>query len=105
MISGEPPYLLNRINYLTDPAYAGRFDANPLHWRSGPGGRREAAAERAPPSTGGHHSGFWPAITPHAGSIFTVSQNDAPASATPSRTAAVVLRRSNDVGSAPSLAE
>lgn len=31
LISGEPPYLLDRINYLTDPAYAGRFDANPLH--------------------------------------------------------------------------
>lgn len=31
MISGEPPYLLNRINYLADPAYAGRFDANPMH--------------------------------------------------------------------------
>ena len=31
MISGEPPYLLSRINYLTDPAYAGCFDANPMH--------------------------------------------------------------------------
>lgn len=30
-VSGEPPYLLDRINYLSDPAYAGRFDANPLH--------------------------------------------------------------------------
>ncbi|MBO0710275.1 MAG: hypothetical protein J2P47_03230 [Acetobacteraceae bacterium] len=25
------PYLLNRINYLTDPAYDGRFDPNPMH--------------------------------------------------------------------------
>ena len=31
MISGEPPYLLSRINYLTDTAYAGRFDPNPMH--------------------------------------------------------------------------
>ena len=31
LVSGEPPYLLHRVNYLTDPAYAGRFDANPLH--------------------------------------------------------------------------
>jgi type IV secretory pathway TraG/TraD family ATPase VirD4 len=31
MIAGEPPYLLTRINYLTDPAYAGRFDPNPMH--------------------------------------------------------------------------
>jgi type IV secretory pathway TraG/TraD family ATPase VirD4 len=31
LVSGEPPYLLNRVSYLTDPAYAGRFDANPLH--------------------------------------------------------------------------
>ena len=31
MISGEPPYLLSRINYPTDPAYVGRFDANPMH--------------------------------------------------------------------------
>jgi hypothetical protein len=31
MIAGEPPYLLDRINYLTDPAYAGRFDPNPMH--------------------------------------------------------------------------
>jgi type IV secretory pathway TraG/TraD family ATPase VirD4 len=33
LVSGEPPYLLNRVSYLTDPAYAGRFDANPLHLR------------------------------------------------------------------------
>jgi len=31
MIAGEPPWLLNRINYLADPAYAGRFDPNPMH--------------------------------------------------------------------------
>lgn len=30
LVSGEPPYLLNRISYLTDPVYAGRFDPNPL---------------------------------------------------------------------------
>ena len=31
LIAGEPPYLLDRIGYLTDPAYAGRFDPNPMH--------------------------------------------------------------------------
>lgn len=31
LVSGEPPYLLDRISYLTDPAYAGRFDPNPMH--------------------------------------------------------------------------
>lgn len=31
LVSGEPPYLLDRLNYLSDPVYAGRFDANPLH--------------------------------------------------------------------------
>ena len=31
LVSGEPPYLLDRVSYLADPAYAGRFDANPLH--------------------------------------------------------------------------
>jgi hypothetical protein len=31
MIAGEPPYLLDRINYLTDSTCAGRFDANPMH--------------------------------------------------------------------------
>jgi hypothetical protein len=31
LVSGEPPYLLHRVSYLTDPAYAGHFDANPLH--------------------------------------------------------------------------
>ena len=46
MISGEPPYLLNRINYLTDPAFAGCFDANPMHgdWRWTDG---QAEPERA----------------------------------------------------------
>ena len=37
MIAGEPAYLLDRINYLADPAYAGRFDPNPMHSRSPPG--------------------------------------------------------------------
>lgn len=31
LVSGEPPYLLDRISYLTDPVYAGRFDPNPMH--------------------------------------------------------------------------
>ncbi len=31
LVSGEPPYLLQRISYLTDPAYTGRFDPNPMH--------------------------------------------------------------------------
>jgi hypothetical protein len=31
LVSGETPYLLHRVSYLTDLAYAGRFDANPLH--------------------------------------------------------------------------
>jgi type IV secretion system protein VirD4 len=31
MVSGEPPYLLDRVSYLTDPAYVGRFDLNPMH--------------------------------------------------------------------------
>jgi type IV secretion system protein VirD4 len=31
MIAGESPYLLDRISYLTDPPYAGRFDPNPMH--------------------------------------------------------------------------
>ncbi len=29
MIAGEPPYLLDRVNSLTDPAYVGRFDPTP----------------------------------------------------------------------------
>jgi type IV secretory pathway TraG/TraD family ATPase VirD4 len=31
LMSGEPPYLLERLSYLTEPAYAGRFDPNPMH--------------------------------------------------------------------------
>ena len=31
MIPGEAPYLLKRINYLSDSPYAGRFDENPMH--------------------------------------------------------------------------
>jgi type IV secretory pathway TraG/TraD family ATPase VirD4 len=31
LVAGEPPWLLDRINYLTDEAYAGRFDPNPFH--------------------------------------------------------------------------
>lgn len=31
LVPGEPPYLLDRLNYLTDPGYAGRFDPNPMH--------------------------------------------------------------------------
>jgi type IV secretion system protein VirD4 len=31
LIAGEPPYRLDRLSYLTDPVYAGRFDANPMH--------------------------------------------------------------------------
>ena len=30
MISGEAPYLLDRISYLTDAPYTGRFDPNPM---------------------------------------------------------------------------
>lgn len=29
LVTGEAPYLLNRLNYLRDPEYAGRFDQNP----------------------------------------------------------------------------
>ena len=32
MISGEPPFLLDRLDYLTDPAFAGRADPNPMHF-------------------------------------------------------------------------
>jgi type IV secretion system protein VirD4 len=35
MAAGEPPYLLDRINYLTDAPYAGRFDPNPMHSEAG----------------------------------------------------------------------
>jgi type IV secretory pathway TraG/TraD family ATPase VirD4 len=31
MIPGEAPYLLERINYLSDSPYVGRFDENPMH--------------------------------------------------------------------------
>jgi type IV secretory pathway TraG/TraD family ATPase VirD4 len=31
MISGEAPYLLDRLNCLADAPYAGRFDPNPMH--------------------------------------------------------------------------
>ena len=31
MISGEAPYLLDRLNYLADAPYTGRFDLNPMH--------------------------------------------------------------------------
>jgi type IV secretion system protein VirD4 len=31
LVSGERPYLLDRVSYLTDPAYAGKFDPNPLY--------------------------------------------------------------------------
>lgn len=29
LITGEAPWKLTRLNYLTDPEYVGRFDANP----------------------------------------------------------------------------
>jgi type IV secretory pathway TraG/TraD family ATPase VirD4 len=32
MMSGEAPYLLDRLNYLTDAPYADRFDPNPMHF-------------------------------------------------------------------------
>lgn len=32
VISGEPPYMLDRIDYRTDPAFAGRADPNPMHF-------------------------------------------------------------------------
>jgi len=32
MISGEPPFLLDRLDYRTDPAFAGRADPNPMHF-------------------------------------------------------------------------
>jgi len=31
LVRGERPYLLDRLNYLADAEYAGRFDANPYH--------------------------------------------------------------------------
>ena len=40
MVSGEAPYLLERISYLTDASYTGHFDPNPMHaaepWRLSP---------------------------------------------------------------------
>jgi type IV secretion system protein VirD4 len=30
-VRGEPAYLLQRLNYLADPEYSGRFDGNPYH--------------------------------------------------------------------------
>ncbi len=35
MVAGEPPYLLDRINYLANAAYAGRFDPDPMHIGTG----------------------------------------------------------------------
>ena len=32
MIAGEPPYLLDRLDYRPDPACAGRDDPNPMHF-------------------------------------------------------------------------
>ena len=32
MIAGEPPYLLARLDYRSDPAYAARADRNPMHF-------------------------------------------------------------------------
>jgi type IV secretory pathway TraG/TraD family ATPase VirD4 len=32
MIAGEPPYLLDRLDYRSDPACAGRDDPNPMHF-------------------------------------------------------------------------
>ena len=61
MVPGEAPYLLERINYLSDTPYAGRFDENPMHTNArramkrplpplirelGPAGRRTAEAQR-----------------------------------------------------------
>lgn len=31
LVKGEYPYLLDRLNYLSDPEYQGLFDANPYH--------------------------------------------------------------------------
>jgi type IV secretion system protein VirD4 len=31
MMTGEAPHVLQRLNYLTDPEYAGLFDPNPYH--------------------------------------------------------------------------
>jgi len=32
MIAGEPPYLIDRLDYRSDPAFAGRADPNPMHF-------------------------------------------------------------------------
>jgi hypothetical protein len=32
MIAGEPPFLLDRLDYRSDPACAGRADPNPMHF-------------------------------------------------------------------------
>ena len=32
MIAGEPPYLLDRLDYRADPAFASRSDPNPMHF-------------------------------------------------------------------------
>lgn len=31
LVRGEAPYMVERLNYLRDPEYAGQFDANPYH--------------------------------------------------------------------------
>lgn len=31
LVAREPIHLLDRISYLTNRAYAGRFDLNPMH--------------------------------------------------------------------------
>lgn len=35
LVTGEAPYLLNRLNYLLDGEYAGRFDENPYERKKG----------------------------------------------------------------------
>ena len=32
MISGDPPFLLDRLHYRTDPSHAGRADPNRMHF-------------------------------------------------------------------------
>lgn len=31
IVRGEPPYMLDRLNYLDEPEYAGQYDPNPYH--------------------------------------------------------------------------
>ena len=31
LVAGEPPYLLDRLDYRTDPEYRGLADPNPYH--------------------------------------------------------------------------